>query len=176
MKVRGKRIKRVLVVDDQEVWLRALQRDAGKELEVITATNAPDARRIAAAELPDLAIVDLRLGNDSGLDLIAELRAEHRKMRIVLVSSYMNIPMTVAAMKAGANHVDVKPITCRQVVAKLRGLEPPADTTTPLARVEWEYVQRVLAECGGNRTLAAKQLGIYRQSLQRKLRKRPPTP
>jgi two-component system, response regulator RegA len=175
MALRAKRIKRVLVVDDQESWLRALERDAGAELVVFTATDAAQARQIADREHPDLAIVDLRLGSDSGLQLVSDLRAQHKRMKIVLISSFMTIPATVAAMKAGADHVDTKPITCRQLIAKLEA-GTPSDVagTSSLARMEWEYVQRVLDECGGNRSQAARTLGIYRQSLQRMLRKHPP--
>jgi two-component system response regulator RegA len=173
MNARPRRIKRVLVVDDEEVWLRALVREARPELDVFTAKNSNEAKRAIAMKRPDVAVIDLHLGSESGLELLAELRERYNGLTLVLVSSYMTIPTTVAAMKAGANHVDIKPITCRQVVSKLEG-SPVPDDPVSLARVEWEYVQRVLYECGGNRTAAAKALGIYRQSLQRKLRKRPP--
>jgi two-component system, response regulator RegA len=170
-------INRVLVVDDDDKLLRAYKRVAG-ERTILTTNDVETARALARSEQPDLVIVDLRLGSGSGLDLIRYLRAELAQARIVLCSAYVSVATTVTAVHAGADMVLFKPVTLSEIVKRFEEDQEETnlgdDDTPTLARAEWEHIMRVLADCDGNVTLAARRLGIYRSSLQRKLRKYAP--
>ncbi|MEO8699394.1 MAG: response regulator [Kofleriaceae bacterium] len=170
-------IESVLVVDDDSKLLRACRRIAGWN--VFTADTFETARAIASTEHPDLAIVDLRLGSESGIDLVRELKRDHPQLVIVLCSGYLSVSTAVSAVRAGADHVLFKPVTFQEIVKRVEEEaddEPEADRdeTPTLARAEWEHIMRVLADCDGNITVAARRLGIYRSSLQRRLRKYAP--
>ena len=145
--------------------------------------RGPDSNRVidlAREHAPDLAVVDLRLGADNGLDVVRALRPLDPTLFILVLTGWGSIATALEAVRVGANHYLSKPVDADQIVAAFKAL--PADTSAPdelpsvpsLARVEWEHIQRVLADCGGNISLAAKQLGIHRRSLQRKLSKYPP--
>lgn len=171
-------IRNVLVVDDDAMlltsWKRMITRDRKT---ASTATDAATARQLAAHCEFDLAIVDLRLGasGTGGLDLIRALRRDHPDMAIALCSGYLSVDAAVAGVHAGADIVVFKPLTFREVLHKLEDDEPPnLDETPTLARAEWEHIMRVLADCDGNVSLAARRLGMYRSSLQRRLRKYAP--
>lgn len=165
----------VLVVDDDERILGSWKR-AARERNVVTAIDATTARQLANAERPDLAIVDLRLGNASGIDLIRELKRDLPDLLVVLCSGYLSVAAAVAAVRAGADIVVFKPITFREILQRIEenSEEPDLDDTPTLARAEWEHIMRVLADCNGNVSMAARRLGIYRSSLQRRLRKYAP--
>jgi two-component system response regulator RegA len=174
----------VLVVDDEERVLAAYRRTlTGTGRTVHTATEPAAARAIAGEEQIDLAIIDLRLrltadGLTSGIELIQHLRSEYPQIAIALVSGYLSVTTTVAAVRAGADVVLFKPVTCEEILRHFEGpaSEPapePVEDTPTLAQAEWEHVNRVLADCKGNISMAARRLGIYRSSLQRRLR-RPP--
>jgi len=130
---------------------------------------------------PDLILVDLRMPDVDGLDLVAELRELDDSTSIVVLTGYGSIPTALTAVKLGADHYLSKPIDVDQIIAAYRQLrlddgfplKPPASVPT-LARVEWEHIQRVLNDCDGNVSRAARLLGIHRRSLQRKLSKYPP--
>jgi two-component system, response regulator RegA len=171
-------IRNILVVDDDEHILRAWKR-AARERHIVTASDAATARKLASTEPLDLAIVDLKLGTGSGIELIRQLKQDHPDLRVVLCSGYLSVPSTLSAMRAGADTVVFKPITLREILQRLEAgtgdpelpdLEDLEDTPT-LARAEREHIERVLADCGGNVSRAARRLGIYRSSLQRRLRK-----
>jgi two-component system response regulator RegA len=117
-----------------------------------------------------------------GLDLVQELRAVDSSMKIVMLTGYGSIPTAISAMKRGADHYLSKPIDVDQILTAYENLQSAAtvESETPenvptLARVEWEHMQRVLADCGDNISQAARLLGIHRRSLQRKLGKHPPS-
>jgi two-component system response regulator RegA len=116
-----------------------------------------------------------------GLDLVEKLRTLSTSMKIIMLTGYGSIPTTISAMKRGADYYLSKPADAEQILSayeKLNSSESPASETpasTPsLARVEWEHMQRVITDCGGNISQAARSLGIHRRSLQRKLSKYPP--
>ncbi|HEU0031993.1 MAG TPA: response regulator [Kofleriaceae bacterium] len=171
-------IESVLVVDDDEAILTGWRRSIGRQRKVFTATNPDEARAIAMHERPDLAIIDLRLGSgESGIDLVKDLKADRPELRVALCSAYLSVVTAVAAVQAGADHVFFKPVTFKEILRRIEDEqqpEPDLDETPTLARIEWEHIARVLADCDGNITLAARRLGIYRSSLQRKLRKNAP--
>ena len=145
-------------------------------------------------ELPDFAVVDLRLGGESGLDLLRIITSGAPRCRAVLLTGYGSIATAVRAMKYGAVDYLTKPVDIDHLVTVLRDLGSPLATVTfqndadsrdasgadgassgaTLARHEREYIEYVLTLCDGNISRAAKWLGIHRQSLQRKLRKYPP--
>jgi two-component system response regulator RegA len=168
-------IRNVLVVDDDETLLASWRRTISRERTCMTARDVEAARHLVEKQPFDLAIIDLRIGSGSGIDLIRTLRVEQPSVSIVLCSGYLSVAAAVAGVQAGADSVVFKPITFREI---LQHLDRPDHSTraelhdTPtLARAEWEHIMRVLADCNGNVSMAARRLGIYRSSLQRRLRK-----
>jgi two-component system response regulator RegA len=149
--------------------------------DVSSAADGPAALDLAAEESPDLAIVDLRLPESNGLDIVRTLRAMDETTCIIMLTGYGSIATALTATKLGADHFLNKPADADQILAaydRLQGggsdTERDTGTVASLARVEWEHIQRVLTDCDGNISQAAKLLGLHRRSLQRKLNKRPP--
>lgn len=170
------RFQTVLVVDDDERLLSAFVRYLGSARRVLTATHMAAALALSRREAPELAIVDLCLGQESGIDLIQALKQDRPNMKVVLLSGYASVQTTVLAMRAGADDVLAKPVTWTEIVRRLDDERQPAapiDTPT-LARAQWEHVQRVLSDCSGNISLTARKLGIDRSTLQRWLRRPAP--
>lgn len=173
----------VLVVDDDEVFRNRLCRalsERGWTADAVS--NGEDALKFARERSPDLILVDLRMPGIGGLETVQELRAIDSSIRIIVLTGYGSIPTAISAMKRGADHYLSKPVDADQILAVYEHLnstpsgEPDTPETVPsLARVEWEHMQRVLTDCGDNISQAARLLGIHRRSLQRKLRKRPPS-
>ncbi|MGP0075852.1 MAG: response regulator transcription factor [Bryobacteraceae bacterium] len=171
-----------LVVDDDEVFRNRLCRAlAQRKWEAETAPDGEEALRLARDRSPDLVLVDLRMPGKSGLDVVPELRAIDSSMTIIVLTGYGSIPTAISAMKKGADHYLSKPADVDQILAAYDTLRAaPGDaleapqTVPTLARVEWEHMQRVIADCDGNISQAARLLGIHRRSLQRKLVKYPP--
>jgi two-component system response regulator RegA len=167
-----------LLVDDNLLYLQTLQRSLHKRgFEAVLAQQVGEALEVARTHRPAFALIDLRLGEESGLDLIVPLKAIRQDMRILLVTGYASIATAVEAIKRGAHHYLMKPVTADAIVRALfeeqaEGAEP-ANTMIPLARVEWEHIQQALTETQGNISAAARLLGAHRRSLQRKLAKRP---
>jgi two-component system, response regulator RegA len=170
---------RLLLVDDDEVYCEVLGRALSKRgFDVATAHNVTAAMVAANQHSPDYAVVDLRMPGESGLDLVAKLVAMEAKPRIVVLTGYASIATAVEAIKLGATHYLTKPADADDIVAAFQ--RETGDASVPLPeepitvdRLEWEHIQRVLAECDGNITVAARQLGMHRRTLQRKLYKRP---
>jgi two-component system response regulator RegA len=168
----------VLVVDDDEPWLRACERGFRRLGRTVrTTTTVAGALASANEQSPDLVVADLRIGGESGIDLIEPLRQAHPSCTIVIVSAYLSVALTAAAVRKGAHGVLFKPVHPSEIVRQL----PQADdashawVTPTLARAEWEHMNRVLLDCNGNVSEAARRLGILRQSLQRRLRKHAPS-
>ena len=165
----------LLIVEDdsplRDRLVRAM-RDRGFE-----AVGVPDhiaALDAARQDSPELALVDLRLPGDSGLAVIRDLKDLDPATVVVVLTGYGSIATAVEAVKLGAASYLTKPADADQIVAAFDGTQPQAETEVPsLARVEWEHIQRVLTDCGGNVSRAARALGIHRRSLQRKLSKNP---
>lgn len=171
-----------LVVDDDEVFRNRLCRAlAQRNWEAAPAPNGENALSFARDRSPDLVLVDLRMPGKGGLDVVEELRAIDSSMTIIVLTGYGSIPTAISAVKRGADHYLSKPADADQILAAYESLRtapgeaPDVPATVPsLARVEWEHMQRVIADCGGNLSQAARLLGIHRRSLQRKLAKYPP--
>lgn len=171
----------LLLVEDDAIFAGTMARALrARGFVVGTATNAADAVRWAHTMHPCYAVVDLKLGEDSGLALIPALRAEVPSMRVLLLTGYASIATAVEAIKRGAHDYLAKPVDADAVVRALidddeGGGDAAAlpETPLPLRRLEWEHIQRTLRECDGNISEAARRLGMHRRSLQRKLGKHP---
>lgn len=167
-----------LLVDDDATYLRTLKRSLEKRgLNIETATNANDALHAARTFRPAFALVDLKLGVQSGLDLIVPLRESIPDAQIVLVTGYSSVATAVEAMKRGADDYLPKPVSVATILRVLEGQSATEEETdfamTPLSRVEWEHIQQAMIDTDGNISAAARLLGMHRRSLQRKLAKRP---
>jgi two-component system response regulator RegA len=169
----------ILVVEDDEAFRAILV--SALEARGYEARGVPDARRaiaLARNDSPEMAVVDLRLGDESGLELVRELKTIDPSTAIVVLTGYGSIATALESIRLGAVHYLTKPTDPDRILAAFeRGLaarprDLPVDTPS-LARVEWEHLQRVLTDCDGNISEAARQLGMHRKSLQRKLAKRP---
>jgi two-component system response regulator RegA len=171
-----------LIVDDDDAFRERLCRAFRlRGWEAHEAANAAGALETARETGPDLAIVDLRLAGESGLDIVAGLRGLDATVSIVMLTGYGSIATALEAVRRGADHYLSKPADVEQILSAYENLRN-SETSAPsqpavvpsLGRVEWEHIQRVLADCGGNVSQAAKLLGMHRRSLQRKLSKFPP--
>lgn len=172
----------LLLVDDDAVFRERLARafrDRGYE--VRSASSYDEAMIAAREESPEYAVVDLRMVGRSGLELVRDLLELDQATRIVILTGYGSIATAVDAIRLGAVNYVAKPADADDLVAAFeRGESPPlvgAVGSTPppsLARAEWEHINRILADCGGNISEAARRLGLHRRSLQRKLSKHPP--
>jgi two-component system response regulator RegA len=167
-------IRSVLIVDDDERVTAALARSLGATRTVEVAHDSATGLQLARRLKPDLVIIDLRLGDASGIDAIRIIKAELPRAIVALVTGYISTDITVTAVKAGADVVMSKPITCKDLLRRVCNEDVPAPDTPSLAQVEAEHIARVLGDCNGNVSEAARRLGIYRSSLQRKLRKHDP--
>ena len=165
----------LLIVDDDSAFRERLvraMRDGG--FEATGAADHPSAIDAAREESPELAVVDLRLPGESGLAVVRDLKALDASTVVVVLTGYGSIATAVESIKLGAASYLTKPADADQIVAAFEGTQPADDVQAPsLARVEWEHIQRILSDCGGNVSQAARVLGIHRRSLQRKLAKRP---
>ncbi len=165
----------LLIVEDdlafRERLVRAMQ-DRGYEATGVSShAEALDAAR---RESPELALVDLRLPGESGLSVVRDLKALDASTVVVVLTGYGSIATAVESIKLGAASYLTKPADADQIVAAFAGTQPAEEALPPsLARVEWEHIQRVLTDCSGNVSQAARMLGIHRRSLQRKLAKHP---
>lgn len=173
---------RILVVDDDHAFAAALTRAFVRRGHAAEAAHDHDgALRTLAAFAPTHVVVDLKIGGDDGLILLAELRAAHPDLPILLLTGYASIATAVEAIKRGASDYLAKPADANAILRAL-ALAPPLpeasddadDRPLPWNRVEWEHIQRVLREQGGNIAATARALGMHRRTLQRKLQKRAP--
>ncbi|WP_394832138.1 response regulator transcription factor [Pendulispora rubella] len=172
----------ILVVDDDDTFRTRLVRAfADRGFDARGAANGEEALRRARTESPEYAVVDLRMPGDFGLDVVRALREIDEATRIVVLTGYGSIATAIEAIRMGAVDYLTKPADADQILAAFetgqKGKRPEdavaTDGTPSLARVEWEHIQRVLMDCSGNVSQAARLLGLHRRSLQRKLSKRP---
>jgi two-component system response regulator RegA len=171
--------RKLLLVDDdaplRRSMARALERRA---FEVFAAEGVAEARVMAQKHRPEFAVLDMRLTEGSGLDLVRTLRELRPEVRIVIVTGYGNIATAVAAIKAGAVDYLAKPVDADDVVSALlksgQGLPPPRENPMSADRVRWEHIQRVFEQCNRNVSETARRLNMHRRTLQRILNKRAP--
>jgi two-component system response regulator RegA len=170
----------LLLIDDDPVFVRVLSRAlTTRGFKVSTAENSAAALALCRTEQPRYAVLDLKLGDENGLGLISHLLALAPELRILLLTGYASIATAVEAIKRGAYDYLAKPTDADAVTRALLSedtesdADASSDVSPPLKRLEWEHIQRVLAECSGNVSEAARRLGLHRRTLQRKLIKRP---
>jgi two-component system response regulator RegA len=170
---------RLLLVDDDEVFLDVLGKAMGKRgYDILMSISITDALSQARKMKPAMAVVDLNLGGESGLDLIPLLIDINPKMNIVVLTGYSSIATAVTAIKRGAADYLSKPVTAGDVIKALSGESQRTEMLeefSPMSveRMEWEHIQKVLKENDGNISATARSLGMYRRTLQRKLAKKP---
>ncbi|HET9819790.1 MAG TPA: response regulator [Rhodanobacteraceae bacterium] len=172
----------LLLAEDDAVFAAAMSRALSRRgFDVVAADTAAAALKLGREQNPRYAVVDLKLGADSGLALISVLHAKFPCMRILLLTGYASIATAVEAIKLGAHDYLAKPVGADAVVRALldnanaaagEGDEMPG-TPLPLRRLEWEHIQRTLHQCDGNISETARRLGMHRRTLQRKLDKHP---
>lgn len=169
----------LLLVDDDETFRRVLSKALERRgFAVATAPDVDGALALARDNPPEYAVVDLKMPGESGLVLVKRLKELDSETRIVVLTGYASIATAVEAIKLGATHYLAKPADADDVMTALHRSEGNADTPvspTPLSvdRLEWEHIQKVLAEQGGNISATARALKMHRRTLQRKLSKRP---
>lgn len=173
----------ILIVDDTLVLRDRLAmafRQRGFRVE--TASNYDEAIVVFAENPTELAVLDLRMPGRSGLELLQRIKTKSPSTEVVMLSGFGSIAAGIDAIRAGAVNFLSKPADADEILAAFaRGegnnvTEASGDEfrAPSLARAEWEHIHRVLSDCGGNISEAARRLGIHRRSLQRKLRKRAP--
>lgn len=170
-------MKHILIVDDDLIFRERLLKAFEKRgLKAFACGDLATCTTLATTHPLDFAVVDLRLTEDSGLDIIKVLKHHRPEIAMVMLTGFGSIATTVEAMRLGAKNYLTKPANADDILAALQeeafSPEPPAQAMS-LSRMEWEYIQRVLAECDGNISQAARLLGLHRRSLQRKLAKFP---
>jgi len=169
----------ILLVDDDETFCRVLNNAIERRgYRVTTATNIADATTIAKNQQPVYAIVDLRIGDESGLNLVENLITINPRIHIVMLTGYASIATAVQAIKLGAKQYLTKPADADEIIASFNneGGAPTVEAAeNPLSpkRLEWEHLQKVLLDNDGNISATARALGMHRRTLQRKLQKRP---
>jgi two-component system response regulator RegA len=174
-------LRSLLLVDDDAPLLHRLARAMERRgFAVRTADSVASGIRAAEQDPPDYAVVDLRLADGSGLDVVARLRAARADTRIVMLTGYGAIATAVAAVKAGAVDYLPKPADADAIEAALlahdAALPPPPELPMSAERVRWEHIQRVFEQCERNVSETARRLRMHRRTLQRILAKHAPRP
>ncbi|WPZ29575.1 ActR/PrrA/RegA family redox response regulator transcription factor [Sulfitobacter sp. OXR-159] len=169
----------LLLVDDDEPFLRRLAKAMEKRgFEVETAGSVAAGKAIATARPPAFAVVDLRLQDGNGLDVLEVLRDKRADARVVVLTGYGAIATAVAAVKSGATDYLSKPADANDIVNALlaTGGDLPEPPENPMSadRVRWEHIQRVYELCDRNVSETARRLNMHRRTLQRILAKRSP--
>lgn len=172
--------KPLLVVDDDTIFADTLSRLLKRKGYDTTVANSVDDATVAIATKQfAYAVVDLKLGNDSGLELVSRMHDQQSQCNVVVLTGFASIATAVEAIKLGANQYLMKPVEIDDLCEVLEGGAPEPskdrvdDDPMSVKRLEWEHIQRVLSEHDGNISAAARSLNMHRRTLQRKLQKRP---
>src|SRR5262245_25883948 len=178
----------ILLVDDDETYRNRLARAfVDRGYDVRTAADYDSGVASATADSPELAVVDLKMPGKSGLELVKALHEIDPATKTVVLTGYGSIATAIDAVRLGATYYLSKPADADDILGAFARGEAPALAPPPpsspdgeyrapsLARAEWEHINRVLSDAGGNISEAARRLGIHRRSLQRKLQKYPPS-
>lgn len=169
----------LLVVDDDVIFCEVLATALKKRgFEVSVAHDVQSAFVAAERDPPEFVVLDLKMPGESGLSLVQKLKALDDHTRIVVLTGFASIATAVEAIKLGATHYLTKPADADEIVQAFSREDgdagvPVGEDRPSVDRLEWEYIQKVLADCGGNISATARSLGMHRRTLQRKLQKRP---
>lgn len=171
---------KLLIIDDDQVLagrMAVSMQRRGFETETALSVSEADAK--ARTYKPDFALVDLRLGDGNGLDVVQAIKMHVPGCRVVVLTAFGNIATAVAAVKAGAIDYLAKPADAAAVEAALlneggASLPPLPENPMPADRVKWEHIQRIYEQCGHNVSETARKLGMHRRTLQRILAKYAP--
>ena len=171
--------KSLLILDDDDPFRSRLARAMGKKgFQVIEAKNVEEGLKIANNTPTNVAVVDLRLEDGSGLEVVKALNKFKKDSRIVMLTGYGNLPTAVAAVKAGAIDYIAKPVDADDVEAALlaspESKAKPPENPMSADRVKWEHIHRVFELCNRNVSETARRLKMHRRTLQRILSKRSP--
>ena len=171
--------KTLLVVDDDLPFRERLSRSMEKKgFEVMSAESFTMASEIIMSKNYDYAIVDMRLSDGSGLELIKKIQNKSPSTRSLLLTGYGNIATAVAAIKSGAIDYRPKPTEWDQIYDALTNskevLPPPPENPMTADRIRWEHIQRVFVQCNRNVSETARRLRMHRRTLQRILNKHAP--
>ncbi len=170
----------MMLVDDDEVLRSTLARAfTSRGYSVVTAGNCEETVELLKSLSPKLAVVDLRMPGESGMTVLKLILESSPDTKAIVLTGYGSITNAVEAMRIGAVNYVTKPADADQILAALNAepaddLESEEIQSQSLAESEWNHIQKVLADCDGNITHAAKILDIPRRTLQRKLKKRAP--
>lgn len=166
----------LLLLDDDDVFRTRLARALGERGFAVHACASVEEALARIDTEPEYAVLDLRVGGRSGLEVLKAFKSRAAGTRVVMLTGYGSIPTAIEATREGAAEYLAKPADADAVLRALLGVSSPHDPedTPSLARAEWEYIHRVLAEVNGNVSEASRRLGVHRRSLQRKLQKLPP--
>lgn len=169
----------LLIVDDDTPFRTRLARAMEKRgFDVVAVSDVATGIEVSSQTPPAYAVVDLRLLDGSGLDVVATLREARPECRVVVLTGYGNIATAVAAVKAGAVDYLTKPSDADAIEAALlmdgRTLPTPPDNPMSADRVRWEHIQRVFEQCDRNVSETARRLKMHRRTLQRILNKHAP--
>ncbi|HET7681868.1 MAG TPA: ActR/PrrA/RegA family redox response regulator transcription factor [Xanthobacteraceae bacterium] len=171
--------KTLLIVEDDKPFLQRLASAMQtRGFAVTTAESVADGLQQVERAAPAFAVVDMRLGDGNGLDVISALKRSRPEARAIILTGYGNIATAVNAVKLGAVDYLAKPVDADDVVSALlsredRKIEPPSNPMSA-DRVRWEHIQRIYELCGRNVSETARRLNMHRRTLQRILAKRAP--
>ena len=171
--------KTLLIVDDDDSFRNRLSRAMEKKgFEVKDAKTVVDAIKLVRLLQPNFALVDLRLEDGNGLDVVQEINKTRKDSRIVMLTGYGNLPTAVAAVKAGALDYMAKPVDADDVESALLAAPnlkaKPPENPMSADRVKWEHIHRVFELCNRNVSETARRLKMHRRTLQRILSKKSP--
>jgi len=170
---------KLLLADDDEVFAEVLAAALSRRgFEVRVVADVEAGLTLCETWRPDYAVVDLNMPGGSGLELVDQLCGQDADVRVVVLTGYASIATAVEAIKLGAVYYLAKPADADEIVAALHKDQgdsniPLEESTMSVRRLEWEHIQKVLAEVDGNISEAARRLNMHRRTLQRKLQKRP---
>lgn len=175
--------KTIILVDDEELFRGRLAKAFSQRgFTVFTAGNFDEALQVINEEKPALGLIDLKMPGRSGLELIVAAKEINPGMQLVVLTGYGSIATATEAVRLGALSYLPKPADVDDILSAFAknpdlALEVIQDefSAPSLARAEWEHINRVLTDCEGNISLAAKKLDLHRRTLQRKLQKYPPS-
>jgi two-component system response regulator RegA len=171
--------KSLLILDDDEPFRNRLARAMDKKgFQVTEAKSVEEGLIIANKKATNFAVIDLRLEDGSGLEVVKALHKSNKESRIVMLTGYGNLPTAVAAVKAGAIDYIAKPVDADDVEAALlaspESKAKPPENPMSADRVKWEHIHRVFELCNRNVSETARRLQMHRRTLQRILSKRSP--